>query len=88
MNREKILKLLESSNADDVLIGLNFLVGMERKQIHKFFEVREYWTIARLNVEMPQPFYKIAPDCVLCVSTNIFTTSYDNKPNECIDLTK
>lgn len=51
MNKEKVLKLLNSSNLDDILIGLNFIKGFTLDDVlHNFSEAAESLIIKRTNM--------------------------------------
>lgn len=88
MTKEKILKLLESSNEGDNIIGLSFLVGKSLDEIIKYFKLeKEYATIAKSSTDSYK-CYKISDDCVIYYLINIFPASLENKKWTFIDLTK
>lgn len=90
MDKNKLKKLLESNNKEDVLVGLNLMVGMSIQDIAKLFEVNGFYsTIARSPIMKSRTeIYKISESCCIFLSDCIFPTLSDYGPTITIDLTK
>lgn len=86
MDKHKLIKLLESKNDEDRLIGLHLLVNKSKKEIFEIFGIKkDYQTMVRTEV-FPSSWYRVSQDCVLYIGFNIF--SVDSGGHNTIDLTE
>ncbi len=90
INKDKLLRLMNSPTEEDFLIALELMVGISKRKVEKLFKVKEYESINKVPIKGSGfNIYKISDTCFIGQIGNRFIVpKKDCNPEHVTDLTK